>query len=635
MLSRLRWYAHRLRRMSPAEVVFRVREQALHLADRRMSFSWGSFEPFPGPLSGIPSLDLDAAESLVDDAAKTRNRIVGKQLHWLGQSWPPMGAGWLDSLWTLDPVSNGHWPGAGTKAGYRSKGQRGDVKLVWEPNRLQLLHPLALLAAHGDAAAEQLGWTIIEAWMLANPPYQGVNWSSGIEAASRVVSVLVFVSGSKSMDAMKSDRLRRFFAGHARALSRYPSLHSSSNNHRVAELGALFFLSISAPELPLGGNDTSSLLAEIEVEITRQFHPDGVGTEQSPTYAAYSLEWFILAAAVAKSAGIEISQTYRDRMAAAAEHMIWLFDEVGHPPRIGDDDEGRVLALGMEPEPRYAASVASMALRWLGQAEPDAALRDPALRDFVHPVASPLTREPPTGIRHFINGGYTVVRRPTSFGPMVLTIDHGPLGFLSIAAHGHADALSITLSWGDEPVFVDAGTFLYHAGGDQRDRMRGTGVHNTLAIEAADQSHIVGPFAWSDHAKSQLISHDRNSLAAACLGWQKRFGVVHERRINWQFGKVSVEDHLIGTAPTTLSWTSGLSLAPGCKFEVVGTVANIETSGGRRLVLRSETAWRLARSIYSPAFNHIEEIDRLELRGDYGATQTRSQVTAFSIELMK
>ena len=32
--------------------------------------------------------------------------------------------------------------------------------------------------------------------------------------------------------------------------------------------------------------------------------------------------------------------------------------------------------------------------------------------------------------------------------PAVLTFDHGPVGYLSIAAHGHADTLAVWLSIG-------------------------------------------------------------------------------------------------------------------------------------------------------------------------------------------
>ncbi len=40
--------------------------------------------------------------------------------------------------------------------------------------------------------------------------------------------------------------------------------------------------------------------------------------------------------------------------------------------------------------------------------------------------------------------------------------DAAPLGFLSIAAHGHADALSFILHVDGSPILVDPGTFMYH-----------------------------------------------------------------------------------------------------------------------------------------------------------------------------
>ena len=58
-------------------------------------------------------------------------------------------------------------------------------------------------------------------------------------------------------------------------------------------------------------------------------------------------------------------------------------------------------------------------------------------------------------------------RRPGS-----LIFDHGPVGYLSIAAHGHADTLAVWLSIGTQPVFVDAGTYLYHSSKALRDAFR-------------------------------------------------------------------------------------------------------------------------------------------------------------------
>lgn len=49
----------------------------------------------------------------------------------------------------------------------------------------------------------------------------------------------------------------------------------------------------------------------------------------------------------------------------------------------------------------------------------------------------------PSQSRTFEEGGYTFLRSKN--GKVVIGIDHAPLGFGSIAAHGHADALSFQL----------------------------------------------------------------------------------------------------------------------------------------------------------------------------------------------
>jgi hypothetical protein len=72
-------------------------------------------------------------------------------------------------------------------------------------------------------------------------------------------------------------------------------------------------------------------------------------------------------------------------------------------------------------------------------------------------------------------------------------LDHGPLGYLSIAAHGHADANAVTLSLDDRPILVDPGTYLYYSCGKWRDWFRGTRAHNTLNVQGADQSISAAP----------------------------------------------------------------------------------------------------------------------------------------------
>ena len=107
-------------------------------------------------------------------------------------------------------------------------------------------------------------------------------------------------------------------------------------------------------------------------------------------------------------------------------------------------------------------------------------------------------------LRTFAQGGYTVMRRARPAGDVLLAMDHGYLGYLSIAAHGHADALAVWLHLGDRPVLADAGTYLYHSGGAWRTHFRGTAAHNTLCVEGADQSTMSGHFNWSHQAGSKV-----------------------------------------------------------------------------------------------------------------------------------
>src|SRR5690606_12523910 len=120
----------------------------------------------------------------------------------------------------------------------------------------------------------------------------------------------------------------------------------------------------------------------------------------------------------------------------------------------------------------------------------------------------------PTGKRTFAEGGYSVWRGSSARGTRMLAFDHGPLGHVLLAAHGHAAALAIWLHVGSRPALVDAGTYLYGSGGAWRNRFRGTAVHNTLMVNAVYQSAIGGPFLWTRHAKSRLLASDEASASA-------------------------------------------------------------------------------------------------------------------------
>jgi uncharacterized heparinase superfamily protein len=76
----------------------------------------------------------------------------------------------------------------------------------------------------------------------------------------------------------------------------------------------------------------------------------------------------------------------------------------------------------------------------------------------------------------------------------------------SIAAHGHADALSFTLRAFGTDVFVDPGTYDYFSFPACRAYFRSTRAHNTVVVDGLDQSMMLGPFLWGARARAKCVA---------------------------------------------------------------------------------------------------------------------------------
>ena len=83
--------------------------------------------------------------------------------------------------------------------------------------------------------------------------------------------------------------------------------------------------------------------------------------------------------------------------------------------------------------------------------------------------------------------------------------DGGPHGYLSIAAHAHADALSVEVRYGGVDVLADPGTYCYHGEPAWRSYFRSTIAHNTVELDGQSQSGDGGPFLWLRHANGREI----------------------------------------------------------------------------------------------------------------------------------
>lgn len=575
---KLGWYINRLRSMEPAEIAHRLIEAARKGRSRVRHEGWDRYEPGPLPvLPGLREAVLKADGPMRAGVAEAAAGVVAGRFEALGRRWPEDRVrGYPASVWRLDPVTGTLWPGPETythEIDFRHDGNRGDVKYVWEINRLQQLMPLAAHAAlTGDAVALVEAETIIASWYAANPPFRGVGWASGIEVALRAIS-LVFAASllGEQLSAGARERIGRILSASAFWLRRFPSLHSSANNHRIAELSGLYLIGLSR------GAEPADARAGLIAETLKQILPDGAGAEQTPTYAAFTAEMALLCALTARHAGRPFPPEFDERLGTFAEFVSWLGE--APTPALGDDDEGRVLT-SLEHEDDYARSVASSIASYLGAPGPQ-------VRDFrglifgTPPGPSPR----PEGLRTFPHGGLSVWHGRLGHRTARLTFDHGPLGYLSIAAHGHADALSLTLSLDGKPVLIDPGTYLYGSGGEWRRWFRSTPAHNTLNLGGTSQSTMSGAFNWSEKASALLQESGATPhpwLRATHDGYHRRFGRTVQRTLEIEPEGIAVTDQLLGGP--SLAAELVFQLAPGLAATHDGS--SVTVSRGAEALLR-------------------------------------------------
>src|SRR5215469_6345589 len=141
------WILRRLRSMSALEVLHRTREKAKKILARGRLEGWPRYQS-EGAAPALPCLREHVAgfgEETRQKIAHAALQLLAGRFSVLGQEWPARTPDNLfpAELWRLDPVRGKLWPGAQKYCfdiPYRHEHARGDVKYVWEINRLQFLH---------------------------------------------------------------------------------------------------------------------------------------------------------------------------------------------------------------------------------------------------------------------------------------------------------------------------------------------------------------------------------------------------------------------------------------------------------------------------------------------------------------
>ena len=214
--------------------------------------------------------------------------------------------------------------------------------------------------------------------------------------------------------------------------------------------------------------------------------------------------------------------------------------------------------------------------------------------------------------RQFPDAGLVLLRSRSADGPEIWCRgDSGPHGFLSIAAHGHADALSVEVRHDGVDILADPGTYCYHGEPDWRRWFRSTAAHNTLEIGGVNQSDSGGPFLWKTQAETTTLVCDVGeqpvqTWTAEHDGYLRlATPTIHRRsvRLDSPGRCLTVIDTLDSREPVevSLSWLLG----PDVQVQLKGAHAALTWGVGpelRRglLILPKELTWTCHRGEIDP-----------------------------------
>jgi hypothetical protein len=527
----LRWYAARLRAMSAREYLYRARQTA----QKEKRATQAGRSPALRFLTSLPDLPEITQPRTIRFFDLELKYDATTEIDWhcdysSGKRSPRRFYGHID---------------------YRDSGRIGDAKYIWELNRHQFMAPWALhYALTGDSQDVAAIVHLLLNWIAANPRYVGINWSSALELALRILSWGIVFDLCKDSELLGAVRpmVERSVVEQANYIRSTLSLHSSANNHLVGELVGLLAAGIMFPDAPGTKQHAEFARNEILKQAHLQNFTDGVNREQAIYYHHYTLEYLTTAMALFARCGWKFPDETRDLVRKMVAFVDAMVDNRGTPAEIGDRDDGCVTGLnrgmpfgiyesllwtgwrlfGEDSFARHAAEIARSrgaepvldprTEYWHGEAEIAAVAAAPAT------IFSPRPRSSCFGL-----GGYAVFSVPVRNDALRVLFKSGPFGYPRIAAHSHCDQLSVCAQLNGMELLTDSGTFCYHSDEAWRHYFKGTAAHNTIRVDGQDQAQYGGPFLWATHADGEMQELEKRDSGFRIAGVHYGYHRLKER----------------------------------------------------------------------------------------------------------
>jgi Heparinase II/III-like protein/Heparinase II/III N-terminus len=571
------WYLRRLSRMGPREMATRAVVAArihrwrrvLDEADKAGSMTavWlpnRRFRPV------LPDQALAVPRKAKDRLLATADELMAGHAEYFGVAREDM----VEPDWSWDPKTGRRAPTDryAFDIPYRDEQAVGDIKQLWEPSRHQHLTILAAAyALTGDDRYAERVAEHLRSWWAANQPLRGVHWVSGIELGIRLISwvwvrrLLDRWSGAAALFEDNPEALHQIWH-HQRWLAALGSHGSSANNHVIAEAAGQLVTACAFDWFPETPTWRDSALRLLDEQLHRNTFASGLNRELATEYHGLVLELGLAAAVEADAAGVTVPDTTWLVLMRMCDALAAIVDVTANPPRQGDADDGHGLIVDGAGTHRWSSllhtgDVLFGRQRWWPLVSTEdvrtpliGSLSNGARTDAVRPVERPA---------HLSDAGMTIMRTTGTTGEIWVRCDGGPHGFLSIAAHAHADALSVEVRHDGVDILADPGTYCYHGQPEWRSYFRSTLGHNTLELDGRDQSQSGGPFMWTRHARTNVLVANGARWTAEHDGYARgREPAAHRRTVHLDRERAEVTLHDEVRAPGARDCRLAFHLGP-------------------------------------------------------------------------
>lgn len=384
-----------------------------------------------------------------------------------------------------------------------------DVDKLWLYN----LHYFDDLNATGAEERQDWHHTLINRWIIENPPGQGTGWEP-YPLSLRIVNWIKWALVGHRLEESWLHSL----AVQVRFLRQRLEYHLLGNhllvNAKALVFAGLFFQGREANEW------LSTGLKLLHRELPEQILADGGHFERSPMYHALILEdWLDL---------LNLARAYGDTL---PEQML-IADQRDVVERM----RGWLQAL-CHPD----GEISFFNDAAMGVAAPPAALQSYAERLGAEPI-------PPAaeGITPLSTSGYLRLQQARA----VVLLDVAPVGPDYLPGHAHADTLSFEWSLDGQRVLVNSGTSCYGVS-YERARQRATAAHNTVVVNGENSSEVWGGFRVARRAQPFGLTQEviDSVLEVRCShdGYRRLAGSpVHQRLWRLQANALIIQDRIMG-----------------------------------------------------------------------------------------